>query len=423
MGLIFSDAAFADPTLTSYKHLGVGSCAAGTCHGKLAPTNGTNGSDHSNVAQNEYRRWQSDDLHSQAYTVLENAKSKSIAAKLGIGNPTSSAMCLDCHADNVPATQRGPKFQIRDGVSCETCHGGAEKWIESHTAKTATHQDNLGRGMYATESPRPRAELCLSCHLGTRNKFATHVIMGAGHPRLVFELETFVANQPAHYVVDADYIARKGKISGMRLWLSGQLTAARQFVALLQSPLYQNEKLIPELSFYDCHSCHHPMNNVRWTQQRVGEGFKPGTFRLQTHNLLMLITVAQVLDPASADALVAARLQLLHAGQTERSAVNVAVDKVDGWLKTHDNWIDRQFTDAETSKVRHAVISMAAADKAFDYLSAEQVVFSIQTLTYALGDLNSRKTSLDQLFNAVKDQNNFDPNKFAASARSVQEKF
>jgi len=423
LSILLSSPVSADPTFTNNKHLGVGSCATGVCHGKLAPVKGTNASDNSNVSQNEYRVWQTDDLHSQAYTILEGAKSKLIAAKLGIGNPTSAAICLDCHADNVPAAQRGPKFQIRDGVSCEACHGGAEKWIESHTAKTATHKDNVSKGMYATESPRPRAELCVSCHVGTRNKFATHQIMGAGHPRLVFELETFVTNQPAHFVVDADYIARKGKISGMRLWLSGQLTSAKQFISLLQSPLYQNDKLIPELSFYDCHSCHHPMNNIRWSAQRVGDDIKPGTFRLQTQNLLILAAVAQVLDPASADELSTSRHQLIHAGQTERTAVNTAITKIDAWLKSHDNWMDRQFTDVETTKVRRALLSLAAADKAFDYLSAEQVVFGVQTLTYALGDNNARKAPLDQLFNAVKNQYNFDPSQFVAAARAVQEKF
>lgn len=422
-GVLLADVAHADPSFTANKHLGVGSCAAGPCHGKLAPTTATNANDNSNVAQNEYRRWQSDDLHSQAYTVLESAKAKQMAAKLGIANPTSAAMCLDCHADNVPAAQRGPKFQIRDGVGCEACHGGAEKWLESHSAKTATHPANLAKGMYATELPRPRAELCVSCHLGTRDKFAAHTIMGAGHPRLVFELETFVANQPAHYVVDADYIARKGKISGMRLWLSGQLTVAKQFVSLLQSPLYQNDKLLPELSFYDCHSCHHPMNVVRWSQQRVGDGIKPGTLRLQTQNLLILQAVAQVLDPGAVESLTTARHQLVHAGQTDYAAVKSAVAQIDIWLKAHDSWADRQFTDAETGKVRHAVISMAAADKASDYMEAEQVVFGIQTLTYALGDLNSRKASLDQLFTAVKNQANFDPAQFVTTARAVQEKF
>jgi hypothetical protein len=59
--------------------------------------------------------------------------------------------------------------------------------------------------MYPTEQPEVRAKLCLSCHFGTEDKFATHRIMGAGHPRISFELDTFTEIQPAHFRVDEDY--------------------------------------------------------------------------------------------------------------------------------------------------------------------------------------------------------------------------
>ncbi len=73
--------------------------------------------------------------------------------------------------------------------------------------------------MYPTEQPAARAALCVSCHLGADDRFATHEIMGAGHPRLSFELDAFSTNQPAHYIVDADYVRRKGAIEGFNLWL------------------------------------------------------------------------------------------------------------------------------------------------------------------------------------------------------------
>ena len=49
-----------------------------------------------------------------------------------------------------------------------------------------------------------RAGLCLSCHFGNQEKFVTHRMMGAGHPRMSFELDTFTQLQPAHFVVDED---------------------------------------------------------------------------------------------------------------------------------------------------------------------------------------------------------------------------
>ncbi len=89
--------------------------------------------------------------------------------------------------------------------------------------------------------------------------------MGAGHPRLRFEMETFTTNQPAHYAKDEDYKRRKGDIAGTTLWLTGQFESARQFLTLLQSTAVPDHRLPAELGFYDCHSCHTPMANKSWT--------------------------------------------------------------------------------------------------------------------------------------------------------------
>ena len=281
------------PGVADYKHLGVATCATSVCHGKLAPQPGKN------VALNEYRIWTQEDRHAQAYRTLELAESKRIAANLGLPSATTAKICLDCHADNVPSDKRGPKFQMSDGVGCEACHGGSEKWIESHAAESATHKDNVARGMYPTEQPLKRAQVCLGCHLGTKDRFATHAIMGAGHPRLSFELEAYTTNQPAHYVVDADYEQRKGKIEGMNLWLTGQIESARRMLTLLQTDMFHSGGMFPELAFYDCHSCHHPMDKIRWNAQRAGAGIKPGTLRLQTQNLIVLQAVTETFEPAA----------------------------------------------------------------------------------------------------------------------------
>jgi len=302
----------------AFKHLGVASCATSVCHGKLAPQPGKN------VALNEFRTWMQEDRHAQAYRTLELPESKRIAANLGLPSAATAKICLDCHADNVPASQRGPKFQLSDGVGCESCHGGAERWIESHAAESATHKDNLAKGMYPSEQPRPRAQLCLSCHLGTKDQFATHAIMGAGHPRLSFELEAYSANQPAHYKVDDDYTKRKGKIDGVNLWLTGQIESARTFLSLLQTNLFHSGGLFPELAFYDCHSCHHPMDKMRWNASRAGAGIKPGTVRLQTHTFIVLQALTQAIEPGAHQELAALTNALIRAGQKDTAGVAAA---------------------------------------------------------------------------------------------------
>ena len=408
----------AAPPIDRYLHLGVAACAGSVCHGKIAPQEGRN------VALNEYRTWSQEDVHARAYRLLEQPRSRRIADNLGIGNPARAKICLDCHTDNIAPDKRGPKFQLTDGVGCEACHGGAEKWIQTHAAPTATHKDNLAQGMYPSESPGPRAALCLSCHLGTKDRFATHVIMGAGHPRLSFELEAYTTNQPAHYTVDDDYRRRKGNIAGINLWLTGQVESARTTLVLMQSDLFRPQAgMFPELALYDCHSCHHPMDQVRWTPQRAGEGIKPGTLRLQTQNLVVLQTVAQALEPAAAPQLAALTNALVRAGQRDPGAVSAAAGAVLDWLKAREPLTRRSYQRAEVVAVRKALLGYGASDKLGDYAVAEQIVLGVESLSYSLGDRPAKKAALDRLYAAVKTPAAFNPTQFAATAKAALGQF
>jgi hypothetical protein len=406
-----------EPGIADYKHMGVASCATSVCHGKLAPQADKD------VALNEYRIWQQEDRHAQAYRTLELAESKRIAANLGLPNATAAKICLDCHADNVPADKRGPKFQISDGVGCEGCHGGSERWLESHAAETAVHKDNVARGMYPTEQPLKRVQVCLGCHLGTKDQFATHAIMGAGHPRLSFELEAYTTNQPAHFIVDADYAERKGKIEGMNLWVTGQLETTRRYLSLLQTNMFHGGGMFPELAFYDCHSCHHPMDKIRWNSARAGAGIKPGTVRLQTQNLIVLQALTDTFEPAATAQLAEMTNALIRAGQRDRATVNEAAKSLLNWLAPRDALARRQYSSADVIKMRKTLARYAATDKAGDYAAAEQIVLGLESLSYTIGDRDSKKAALDALYNAVKNDTTFSPQQFATAAANAQRSF
>lgn len=406
-----------EPGIADYKHMGVASCSTSVCHGKLAPQTDKD------VALNEYRIWQQEDRHAQAYRTLELAESKRIAANLGLPNATAARICLDCHADNVPADKRGPKFQISDGVGCEGCHGGSEKWLESHAAESATHKDNVARGMYPTEQPLKRVQVCLGCHLGTKDQFATHAIMGAGHPRLSFELEAYTTNQPAHFIVDADYAERKGKIGGMNLWVTGQLESTRRYLSLLQTNMFHAGSMFPELAFYDCHSCHHPMDKIRWNSARAGAGIKPGTVRLQTQNLIVLQALTDTFDPSATAELANLTNMLIRAGQRDRAAVNEAAKALLNHLASFDGLARRQYSNADVIKMRKTLARYAATDKAGDYAAAEQIVLGLESLSYTIGDRASKKAALDSLYNAVKNDTTFSPQQFANAAANAQRSF
>src|SRR5260221_620832 len=81
----------------------------------------------------------------------------------------------------------------------EACHGPATGWLGYHVTKDAKHEESVKRGMYDTKDVVKRTEKCLTCHLGTSEKFVDHEMIAAGHPDLVFELEAFSAAMPRHW--------------------------------------------------------------------------------------------------------------------------------------------------------------------------------------------------------------------------------
>jgi len=404
---------------TPYKHLGVASCASSQCHGKREAQTDRN------VALNEYRIWYSQDRHAQAFrTLAQQPLSRTIAGKLGLANPATAGVCLDCHADNVPQQNRGAKFRLNDGVGCEACHGGAERWIQTHAQKSATHTANLAAGMYRTDSPTRRAQLCLSCHLGTPDKFATHALIAAGHPRLRFELHAFTANQPPHFLVDADYVARKGKPDETALWFAGQIEGAQRYLALAQSRLFTPGRLLPEFAFYDCFACHHATDKIRWTPERAGPGVPPGTLRLQKQYLVILEAATAALgDAAAAGYLHKAGNELTRAGQADEKALRASAHEVSVWLQSRADLGARQFSRAETAAIRRALVHYAATDRGSDYCVAEQVFYGAESLSYPLQDRDAHRADLDALYNALSTPPSFDPGQFARAAALVEKRF
>ncbi|MBB6521535.1 multiheme c-type cytochrome [Pseudoteredinibacter isoporae] len=396
-----------------HKHMGVATCASSVCHGKPAPDA------NSYALLNEYRTWSREDLHSKAYKILFNAESKRMAKNLGLASAHTADICLDCHADNVPQSQRGPKFVIRDGVGCEACHGGSENWLDSHYKKGVTHAENLKAGMYPTESPKPRAEMCLSCHLGTKDKFATHRIMGAGHPRLAFELETFTANQPAHYVVDKDYLERKGQIESVTMWVAGVYYTAKQTLELYNSHLLTANGLIPELSFYDCHACHHPMDKKNWRQTSIEVGLKPGDLRLNDSALQMLIGISFIRDQEAAQGLLQLSRGLHVASRKDIATLRNASKQLLNQLAGMEDMLLRNYNRNEISELRKRILTKSAAGQYRDYTSAEQAFLAVETLTLALDQSERYANLMDSFYGSLASESAFQQTRFASLAQRL----
>lgn len=402
------------PSEGEYKHLGPATCANSVCHGKVTPD------ETSNVWLNEYRVWSRDDYHSGAYNVLRSEESRAMAEKLGLSSATTARECLDCHADNIPADQRGEKFQISDGIGCEACHGGAEKWIESHAESDATHEDNLARGMYPTEKPEARARLCLSCHVGTEGKYADHDIMAAGHPRMSFELETFTVNQPAHYHVDDDYVERKGNIKSVNMWATGMVMKARRQLDLLRSDRFAGHGLFPELAFFDCHACHHQMDDKRMQATSLTGGLPPGVVRLDDSSFQMLLAITSVIDAGAADTL-RERVRALHQSTTRGvEQLRGSADRLSAVLDGMTRVVrDHRYSEQDMRAIRRVLLEKAGQGEYHDFTNAEQAFLAVETLSIELVEYEQLGAALDSWFDTVSDEHDFSPGRFAQVARQV----
>jgi len=399
------------------RHLGVASCAASACHGKIAAQTGVN------VALNEYRTWLLSDRHSQAFRILQSAKSGTIASKLGIADASTAKACLDCHADNVPTELRGEKFLLSDGVGCESCHGGAQAWIGTHSKIGALHAENVAHGMVPLERAQVRADVCLACHAGDSERFVTHAMIAAGHPRPRFELENYSANMPPHYQVDADYRQRKQTPGGVNLWLVGQLRNARRRVQLLQGDWMAAGRMQPELAFYECFACHRPVDQLRWTRKRAGVDVPPGALRLQHQSLAVLTVITAVIEAQALPELQQAMAEYAGSGSRGVGDVKQAAARLERWLDARSSWETRSYGAAEAREIRRALVKFAADDLSSDYTVAEQVVLSIDSLSATLGDVQPLSSALDALYAEVRTPAAFDPTRFARAAGSVEGRF
>lgn len=414
-------ATFAElPEDDAYTHMGVATCAASQCHGSAVPREG------SNVLQNEYVTWTQDDPHAGAYDVLGNDLSRQIAARLGIKSAVNAKLCLDCHADNVPENRRGERFHLSDGVGCESCHGGAENWLSTHyNVPTVTHETNLDAGLVATEDIARRAELCLSCHLGTRNKFASHRIMAAGHPRLAFELDTFTelwrtAGRQPHYRVDADYRERKGRVSHGYTWAVGLLAESRQRLALIGSPTFAGDGLFPELGFYDCHACHRTMKTVQWRSLPRHGDAGPGTPFVHDGTLVMALALARAIAPQDAAILETQLIALHRAGSGSLDAIRAAATELDAVLARLQSGLSFERLRGREMQLLREVLATGAEGNYLDYISAEQAFMAVQMLVIEIDDpyLQDR---LDQVADTLNDDERYRPTQFAAMLASLAE--
>ncbi len=328
---------------------GAASCAVAACHGGANPDYG------------QYRTWLELDRHAQAFQTLLSDQSQQIVASLKQQPAHDNDLCLACHSTSVLG-QAGPRFDRREGISCESCHGLAEKWLEPHKLtpwKEVTPDDKYGSlGMRETKNVVVRARLCVECHVGTAQHDVNHELLAAGHPPLVFELDLFTARMPPHWKGPSDKVTTFGAAA----WSVGQAVAIKQLLAVLRGRLSRADW--PEFAEFDCSACHHALEEPSWRQKRGYPGRGPGALawsRPQWDVLRRLVPqTAEARRTDDAFASLARALNNPRSGAAELlSLTGKAEQAADAAL---DTIVQLKWTDAKLSRLLDELI--AHADRA-----------------------------------------------------------
>jgi hypothetical protein len=117
--------------------------------------------------------------HSTTFLTLHQKKEAAdIAKKLGISSIKRGQVCIECHY-TPQATEGASQEKAVSGVSCESCHGAADKWVKLHSdygGPTATkageseaHKAQRISGSIAAGMRNPHnlylvAQSCFRCH-------------------------------------------------------------------------------------------------------------------------------------------------------------------------------------------------------------------------------------------------------------------
>lgn len=417
------------------KYLGPGSCSATSCHGSVKPVVG------SRILQNEYSTWILQDKHSRAYQALTGDIGERMALILKLdAKAEESPKCLACHALFTTPEQRGRPFEIAEGVSCESCHGPASAWLGPHTTRDWPHEKSVALGMRDTRDVIHRGELCLECHLGTKEKFVDHEMIAAGHPDLYFELDSFSAVMPRHWKVPRESAPGKPvedpAWAGVRDWATGQAVQLRASMERLawraKGERADKKDVWPEYAELSCFACHHSLGPAKdsWRQEHGYEGRRPGDPPWNASRYVVFRHFAKQIDSASAQEL---DKQLLTVS-TEMSKLNpdrtvvasAALAAVPLAQRIAERLATMQYDQAITLRMLQRITDDAENIAISDERAAEQAAMAMDSLYIAYSkdakpanDAEIR-AAINALFQQLENPSAYNADQFASALRRLR---
>jgi hypothetical protein len=419
----YSGEMYADVPQHDAKYVGPGSCSAVACHGGIQPSSVTK------VMQNEYSTWVTADKHAHAYMALTEPLGKQIALTLKLGPADKAQRCLVCHALSVPSAQKAREFDVTEGVSCESCHGPASQWIGPHIQATASHSKMVSLGLYDNKNIVDRTEKCLTCHLGAQGMTVDHELIAAGHPDLRFELDSFTAVEPPHWIEkNSDGKPLADPLFGTRAWAIGQAVQLRE--SMLRVSRSAKSGPWPEFSEMDCITCHHSLSGPQsWRQKSGFPGHRAGDPPYNLSRYVLFKHFADEVDPRLNAQLNTEAMRvsaLITSMSADRVAVQTSANRAAEFAaKLSVEMQNYTYDRARTEHLLRAITADADVISLDGERTAEQATMTVDSLYIAdarAGATNTEtRTAIDGLFKLVNNPSAYNGPQFAAQMKRVHD--
>jgi hypothetical protein len=229
-------------------------------------------------------------------------------------------------------------------------------------------------------------------------------------------------------VVDTDYARRKTVASHVKVWAVGQVMAIDSLLAAMTDAKRNPNGIFPELVYFDCYACHHPMSNLRW-EARESTGIGPGTPRINDANMILLDVYLGQFEPAIAPDF-HLKVKALHQASLKGHDAMVAAARVlhETTQRLIPRIAAREFNAADMRTLMLAVINRGMSGEYVDYAAAEQATMALSAILDAMKVANAisadqyktLNATLNKCYAAVEKDETYSPKAFLKALQDLE---
>jgi hypothetical protein len=270
-----------------------------------------------------------------------------------------------------------------------------------------------------------RTEQCLTCHLGTADKFVDHELIAAGHPDLYFELASFQAVMPKHWKPKQNEDAWHD-VSELAI---GQATQLREQLGRLGR--FASSNVWPQYAELDCFACHHSLTAAKdsWQQERGYPNRPPGNPPFNLSRFAVLRHLARELDANAAQQLetsLGSLFTLVSTIGSDKARVATEAARVQGLAAQLEQRVKAGRYDAGlTMRLMKSISGDADYISSLGERAAEQAAMALDSLfvTYSrntnVANAAQVRTAIQALFKQVENPSAYNAFSFAQQMRAV----